>query len=36
VLAGRYLDRAALDRMLHEVEMAAAKPDPADKHGEAK
>jgi len=33
VLAGRYLDRAALDRMLHEVEMAAAKPDPA---GEAK
>ena len=36
VLAGRYLDRAALDRMLREVEMAAAKPDPADKHGESK
>ena len=29
VLAGRYLDRAALDRMLHDVEIAAAKPDPA-------
>ncbi len=36
VLAGRYLDRAELDRMLHEVEIAAAKPDPTDKHGEAK
>jgi imidazolonepropionase-like amidohydrolase len=36
VLAGRYLDRAALDRMLHEVEIAAAEPDPADKHGAAK
>src|SRR6266436_3659062 len=30
VLAGRYLDRAELDRMLHEVEIAAAKPDPTD------
>lgn len=28
VLAGRYFDRAALDRMLHGVEVAAAQPDP--------
>jgi hypothetical protein len=36
VLAGRYLDRAALDRMLDEVEMAAAEPGPARKRAEAK
>jgi imidazolonepropionase-like amidohydrolase len=28
VLAGRYFDRAALDAMLHGVEVAAAQPDP--------
>jgi imidazolonepropionase-like amidohydrolase len=27
ILAGRYFDRAALDRMLHGVEVAAAQPD---------
>jgi len=27
VLAGRYFDHAALDRMLHGIEVAAAKPD---------
>jgi imidazolonepropionase-like amidohydrolase len=36
VLAGRYFDRPALDRMLHDVEIAAAKPDAADTHGQAK
>jgi imidazolonepropionase-like amidohydrolase len=36
VLAGRYFNRAALNRMLHDVEIAAAEPDPAGKHGEAK
>src|ERR1700722_15474141 len=37
ILAGRYFDRPALDRMLHGVEVAAAaEPIPAPKQGEAK
>ena len=33
VLAGRYFDRAALDRMLKDVEKAAARPEPAATKG---
>ncbi len=37
ILAGRYFDRPALDRMLHGVEKAAAaEPDPAAKQGGTK
>jgi imidazolonepropionase-like amidohydrolase len=37
ILAGRYFDRPALDRMLHGVEVAAAaEPVPAAKQGDAK
>jgi imidazolonepropionase-like amidohydrolase len=36
VLAGRYLDRAALDRLLQGVEKAAAEPDSAAGHGATK
>ena len=36
VLAGRYLDRAALDRLLQEVEKAAAEPESAAGHGATK
>jgi imidazolonepropionase-like amidohydrolase len=36
VLAGRYLDRAALDRLLEGVEKAAAEPDGAAGHGATK
>jgi imidazolonepropionase-like amidohydrolase len=35
VLAGRYFDRAALDRMLHGVEVAAAQPEPPAHAGAA-
>jgi imidazolonepropionase-like amidohydrolase len=33
VLAGRYFDRTALDRMLKGIEKAAARPDDAPSHG---
>jgi len=36
VLAGRYFDRPALDRMLKDVEKAAAEPDAAASQGAAK
>ena len=36
VLAGRYLDRPALDRLLQGVETAAAEPDSAAGHGATK
>jgi imidazolonepropionase-like amidohydrolase len=36
VLAGRYLDRAALDRLLEEVEKAAAEHEDAAGHGATK
>ncbi len=36
VLAGRYFDRTTLDQILHEIERAAAKPEPAAKTGETK
>ena len=36
VLAGRYLDRAALDRLLQGVEKAAAEPESAAGHGATK
>jgi imidazolonepropionase-like amidohydrolase len=36
VLAGRYLDRPALDRLLQGVETAAAEPDSAAAHGATK
>jgi imidazolonepropionase-like amidohydrolase len=36
VLAGRYLDRAALDRLLQGVEKAAAEPESAARHGATK